>query len=97
MKPIRKMNGRAEFSNLSYEKQTHLAERELSSFIAAVEEVSGPEQARISAEEWLDESDLMDSSPRSEMRDWRAVTIAAAARLANRVTVPTHRSIMTNS
>ena len=79
------MNERDSFSDSIYEEQTHLAERELSSFVAAVTELYGPEQARLSAESWLDESKLMDSPPRSEARNWRAVTIAASARLANRV------------
>lgn len=92
------MNERTDFSTLSDEEQTHLAERGLSSFIGAVTKLYGAEQARLSAEDWLDESELMDSPPRSEMRDWRAVTIAASARLASRVSVPTHRSIaLTNS
>ena len=73
------------FSDSIYEEQTHLAERELSSFIAAVTGLYGPEQARLSAEDWLDESELMDSPPRSEVRNWRSVTIAASARLASRV------------
>jgi len=79
------MNERDTFSDLVYEQQTHLAERELASFIAAVTESYGPAQARFAAEDWLDESDLMDSPPRSEIRDWRSVTIAASARLASRV------------
>ena len=74
------------FSSSIFEEETHLAERELSSFIAAVTELYGPEEATLSANEWLDESELMDSPPRSEMRDWRAVTIAASARLADRFT-----------
>jgi hypothetical protein len=73
--------------------QIQLAERELVSFIGAIKELFGPEQALLSAEDWLDESDLMDSPPRSTCRDWRAVTIAASARLANRLTVaPYHRA-----
>jgi hypothetical protein len=72
------------FSDSIYEEQTHLAERELSSFIAAVKTSYGPQQAKLSAEDWLEESELMDSPPRSEARNWRAVTIAAA-RLANRI------------
>lgn len=72
------------FSDSIYEEQGHLAERELSSFIAAVNASYGPEQARLSTEDWLEESELMDSPPRSETRNWRAVTIAASARLANR-------------
>jgi len=79
------MNAPDPFSDSVYEEQTHLAERELSSFIAAVKELYGAEQATISAQDWLDESEVMDSPPRSELRNWRAVPIAASARLANRV------------
>jgi hypothetical protein len=81
------MNERDQFSESIYEEQTHLAERELFSFVAAVTELYGPEQATASTEDWLYESELMDSAPRSEARSWRAVTIAASARLANRVSV----------
>jgi hypothetical protein len=73
------MNEHDSFSDSIYEEQMQLADRELSSFIAAVT------QAVVSAQDWLDESELMDSPPRSKERDWRAVTIAAAARLADRV------------
>ena len=81
------MNEHEPFSDSIYDEQAHLAGRELSSFIAAVKELYGPEQAMLSAEDWLDESDLIDRPPGSEVRDWRAVTIAASARLANRVNV----------
>jgi len=81
------MNECDSFSDSISEEQMHLAEHELSSFLAAVTELYGPEQARLSAEGWFDESVLMDSLPRSEARNWRAVTIAASARLANRVNV----------
>ena len=81
------MNERDSFSDSVYEEQMHLADGELSSFHAAVTELYGPEQGRLSAEDWLDESELMDSPPRSEARNWRAVTIAASARLAYRVNV----------
>ena len=77
------------FSDSIYEEETHLAERELSSFIAAVTKSYGPEQAKLSTQDWLDESSLMDSPPRSEVRNWRAITIAASARLANRVNLRT--------
>ena len=63
----------------------------LSSFIAAVRKLFGPAQAKLAAEDWLDESDLMDSPPRSEARDWRSVTIAASARLADRVDAARYR------
>lgn len=86
------------FSNPIDQEETHLAERELSSFIAAVTELYGPEEARLSANDWLDESELMDCPPRSELRNWHAITIAASARLASRVGVLTHRPItLTNS
>jgi hypothetical protein len=68
------MNEHESFSNSIYEEQTYLAERELASFIAAVAKSYGPEQAKLSAEDWLEESELMDSPPRSEARSWRAVT-----------------------
>jgi len=87
------MDDREMYSDVTYQEQTHLAERELWSFIAAVTKLYGPEQARISAEDWLDESDLMDSPLRSELRSWRAVTIAASARLASRLTAARHRQV----
>jgi hypothetical protein len=81
------MNGHESFSDSIYEEQTNLAERELSCFIPEVTKLYGPERGKLSAEDWLDESELMDSAPRSEARNWCAVTIAASARLANRATV----------
>jgi hypothetical protein len=73
------------FSNLIFEEQTHLAEREFASFLTAVNQSYGPDQAKLSEEDWLEESELIDSPPRSEPRNWHAVTVAASARLANRV------------
>lgn len=85
------MNTKDSFSDSTYADQMHMEESELSAFINAVTELFGPEQARLSAEDWLEESELMDSPPRSNSRDWRAVTVAASARLANRLTVALHR------
>ena len=79
------MNERESFSDSIYEQQTYLAESELGSFTAAVSKLYGAEQAKLSTEDWLEESELMDSPPRSEARNWHAVTIAASARLASRV------------
>ena len=79
------------FSSSLYTDQMYLAERELSAFITAVTELFGADQARMSVEDWLEESELMDVSPRSTHRDWRAITIAASARLANRLNVALHR------
>jgi len=84
------MSMKESFSNSAYTDQMHMEQSELSEFIGAVTELFGPEQARLSAEDWLDESELMDSPPRSTSRDWRAVTVAASARLANRLTVALH-------
>jgi hypothetical protein len=75
------MNEQELFSNSFYEEQKYLAERELVSFITAVAELYGPEQASLSGKDWLDESEL------STNRQWRAVTIAAAARLAGRLSI----------
>lgn len=81
------------FSGSTCEDQLYMAERELTAFMRAVTELFGSEQARLSAEDWLDESESMDSLPRSTTRDWRAVTVAAAARLANQLSLrANHRS-----
>ena len=84
------MNTKESFSNSICNEQTQMAEREFSAFISAVKELLGPEQAQISAVDWLDELDLMDSQPGCASRDWRAVTIAASARLANRLNAGRH-------
>lgn len=63
------------------------AENELSAFIAAVAELFGPEQARLSANDWLDDLELVDGPTPFITCDWRAVTIAASARLATRLNV----------
>jgi hypothetical protein len=81
------------FSNTSCTDQIQLGEREFSAFIAAVSELFGAEEARVSAEDWLDESELMEISSRSTHRDWRSVTIAASVRLANRLNVALHRQM----
>ncbi|HVM92331.1 MAG TPA: hypothetical protein VMT67_05935 [Terriglobales bacterium] len=85
------MNERESFSEPVYEEDIHLAERELAAFVKAVREMFGPEQAQASTEDWLEEAELADEPPRSFERDWRSVTIAASARLANRVDAAEHR------
>ena len=85
------MNERDSFSNSICEEQVQLGERELYSFLAAVAELYGPGQARISAEDWIEESDRIDVPPRSARRDWRAVSIAASARMASRIDAALHR------
>src|SRR5271157_2621824 len=80
------MDKEESFCKSTCEDQINMAERELSAFIRAVTELFGPEQARLSTEDWLDESELMDSPHGGTREDWQAVTIAASARLANRGT-----------
>lgn len=60
-----------------------MAERELAAFLGAVTELYGAEQADISAEIWLDELDSMNSLPGPTSHEWRAVTMAALARLVD--------------
>src|SRR5260221_14298215 len=79
------MNTKESFSDSICKQQMQMAEREFSAFISAVKELHGPEQAQLSAVDWLDELELMDSQPGSTSRHWRAVTTAAASRLAKRL------------
>jgi hypothetical protein len=69
----------------TFAKLMSMAERELGAFISAVTELFGSEQARLAAEDWLDELLLIETLPGLTSRDWRSITIAASARLANRV------------
>ena len=86
------------FDNSTCAEQIQLAERELASFIGAVKELFGPEQARLSADDWLEEFELMESPSRYSSRDWRAVTGAASARLASRLTVARdHRALVVST
>ena len=87
------MKSQEQFCNSNYAAEMDIAERELFAFIGAVTQLFGPEEAKLSAEDWLDESELTASPPRSTNRNWRAVTIAASARLANRLAVAQHREI----
>ncbi len=63
----------------------------LGAFMRAVTELFGPEQARVAAEDWVDELEFVDILPEPAGRDWRSVTIAAAARLAKRLNVDADR------
>jgi len=79
------MNHRESFSNPRCVEQIRLAECELSAFVAAITKLCGPGEARLAAKVWLNELELMDSPVRPAGRDYRTVTIAAAARLASRL------------
>ena len=92
------MNHTESSSGSLCDREVLLAERELSAFINAVSALYGVEQSLRSAEDWLEEWELLDGRPLSEVRDWRAVTIAAAARLANRLNLTLHhRTALRNS
>ena len=71
--------------NLSCACLMAMAERELAAFMAAVTSSYGSEQAAVAAEDWIDEIESMDELPGLKSRDWRCITIAAGARLANRL------------
>jgi hypothetical protein len=71
--------------NSLYGDQLKLAERERSAFIAAVAAMFGPEQARHSAEDWLNATEQMFGPYEPTGQDWRRVTIVASARLACRL------------
>ena len=60
------------------------AERELSAFVAAVNELFDSEQARQAADNWVEELEQTDWPSDAPVMDWRRVTIAAAARLGFR-------------
>ena len=63
------------------------ARREFEEFTRAVAELFGPDQARLSAEDWLNEVALKGSLPAPRSHEWRLVTLAALTRLAIRMTV----------
>jgi len=74
------MKSQERSSNSTCAEKMHIPERELFAFICAVEQLFGPEQARLSMDDWLAELERMDGPPRST-RDWRAMSIAAATKL----------------
>ncbi len=57
------------------------AEKELSAFIRAVDELFGAEQARQSALDWIEELKLMDWTSGDSIPNWRRATVGASARL----------------
>jgi hypothetical protein len=61
-----------------------MAERELSAFFNAVARSFGPDQAELSAKDWLQEFIEIDGLPASA-REWRGITAKVSARLARRL------------
>lgn len=64
------------------------AEKELAAFATAVHQRFGPEQARQSSEDWLEELASLDWSAQTSVPDLLALTIAAADKLARRMCSP---------
>ena len=60
-----------------------LAERELSAFITAVNQLFGAEQASQAGHIWIEELERTDWPSEAPIIDWRKVTIAAAGRLVD--------------
>jgi hypothetical protein len=67
--------------------------REFTDFIRVVTELFGPEQATLSAEDWLNEVASKHSLPAPRSIEWKLVTVAAFARLTIRLTVDLQYSI----
>ena len=61
------------------------AERELGAFMKAVTDTFGPKEGRLAAEDWLEELESTLEHRGVSADDWRSITIAAASRLAKRV------------
>src|ERR1700724_4530679 len=58
-----------------------LAEKELSAFIRAVDQLFGAEQARQSALDWIAELGRVDWPSGESIPNWRRATVGASARL----------------
>ena len=63
------------------------AERHLAAFARAVHELYGAEQARLAVEDWVEELELAGWPEGETAPDWRQITVAAAARLADRIDI----------
>lgn len=79
--PIEKSMGRS----ACIDDSLHTAERGLAAFTAAINELFGPEEARVSADEWIEELLSSDQPIGPGIPDWRRITIMASSRLASRV------------
>ena len=69
------------------QKMFNHAERELSAFICAIVKTFGVDQARQSINDWMEELEFADFPDDRSNVTCRRVTIAAAARLTDRIWV----------
>jgi hypothetical protein len=76
----------------NHEDQIHIVERELTAFIGAVTQLFGPQEAKLSVEDWLVELELVDSTSLDKSRsaarfgqlprDWQSgLTVARHQRI----------------
>ena len=73
-----------------------IAGRELSAFFNAIVQVFGPEQAELSAEDWLQELIEIDGLPASA-REWRLITAKVSTRLPGGVNASSLSAEFTNA
>ena len=66
-------------------RSVSIPERELLGFVSAVTELLGDGQTRFVADIWLDAVASMDRLPEPSSDEWRSVTVAAWANLAQRL------------
>ena len=91
------MNPRARYelsinSNSGCADLMTMAERELSAFFNAVTQLFGPEQADVSAEDWLHELIGIDGLPTSAS-EWRMITAKVSTRLPGGVNASSPSSL----
>jgi hypothetical protein len=84
MSPLARYQRSSNSSSPCADLMMMMAERELSAFFNAIAQLFGPEQAELSAEDWLQELIEIDGLPASA-REWRWLTAKASTRLASRV------------
>jgi hypothetical protein len=73
-----------------------MAERELSAFFNAVTQLFGPEQAELSAEDWLHELIEIEGLP-TLAHEWRLITARASTRLPSGVKASSLSTEFTNA
>jgi len=61
------------------------AEREVGAFMRTITELFGPEQARLAADDWINERESMDALLGVNERDWASAIVAAPAQLVRRL------------
>jgi len=73
------------------------AEKELAAFVGAVRALHGEEQTRAAADDWLLELTALKGLCKSTSRDLRSVTVRAARRLTQRLSIPSPAAIQSSA